>query len=200
MFENQACFKSVVSVDHVDAHMCVNFSEQKIFFLLSEMANFVYNQLYMSDFVIYVPLEKHIRQWLTATLGDPVTFLAYSNENAVIRSFTIKTPPGVTPVDNRSGMVAIRLPDSSSKPPETYNHLGKKGQIALREAIKDLFMRALWSDITPLCESKVGVNKLIAAWCESKGIDIDSVETVRQCFYRLRKQYAQNGINIKKFK
>lgn len=161
---------------------------------------FVLKSLYMSKFVIYVPLEKHIRQWLVSTLGDPVVFPAYSNENAVIRSFTIKTPPGVRPVDNRSGMVAIALPDSTAKPPETFNHLGRKGQLALREAIRDLFLRALWSDISPLCASKVGVNKLIAAWCESKGIDIDSVEAVRQCFYRLRRQYAANGINIKKFK
>lgn len=161
---------------------------------------FAYKSLYMSEFVIYVPLEKHIRQWLTSTLGDPVVFPAYSNENAVIRSFTIKTPPGVRPVDNRSGMVAVALPDSTSKPPETYNYLGKKGQLALREAIRDLFLRALWSDISPLSESPVGVNGLIAAWCEAKGIDVDSVETVRQCFYRLRRQYARKGITIKKFK
>ncbi|MCM1333372.1 MAG: hypothetical protein NC248_12280 [Bacteroides sp.] len=153
----------------------------------------------MSDFVVYVRLEKHLRQWLTSTLGDPVRFPSRSNENAVLRAFTIKTPPGCLPDTNREGKVAIVLPDSTAKPPETYNHLGRKGQDAIREAIRDLFLRSLWSEVSPLQESSVGVNALIAAWCESKGIDIDSVETVRQCFYRLRRQYARKGINIKKF-
>lgn len=154
----------------------------------------------MSDFVIYISLEKYLHQWITHNLGNPVRFPQYSNENAVIRTFIIKTPPGVIPDDNRSGKTAVAIPDSSAKPPATYNHLGRKGQAALREAIKDLFLRALWSDISPLSSSPVGVNSLISAWCESNGIDLDHVETVRQCYYRLRRQYAEKGISIKNFK
>lgn len=160
---------------------------------------FAYKLLNMSDFVIYVHLEKHLHQWLTFTLGNPVRFPAYSNENAVIRTFTIKTPAGYTPSDNRSGKTAIVIPDSNSKPPEIYNHLGRKGQVALREAVKDLFLRSLWSEVSPLSTSKIRLNALIAAWCESKGIDVDQIETIRQCYYRLRKLYAEKGITIKKF-
>lgn len=157
-----------------------------------------YNLLYMSQFLIYVPLEKHLSEWLTHHLGDPVAFPAYSNENAVIRAFLQKLPPGKEPELNDGTMTAIVIPDSSAKPPETYNYIGRKAKKAIREAIRDLFLRALWSDISPLEKSAVGLNALIAAWCESHGIGVDRIEAVRQCYYRVRQSYARKDINLRK--
>lgn len=152
----------------------------------------------MSKFVLYVNLPKYLHEWATHQLGDPVTFPQYSNENAVIRSFLQKLPAGVSPDVRTDGATAVAIPDSASKPIEYYNYMGDRGKLAVVEVIKDLFTRALWNDINQLEKSPVGLNQLIAAWCEMHGIGLDRVETVRQRYYRIRKAYYKHGINLKK--
>lgn len=152
----------------------------------------------MSRFVIYVKLPKHLSQFIRHHLGCPVVFPHSSNENAVIRTFLQRLPSGTVPDIDDGSSTPISIPDSASKPAEIYNYMGIRGKNAVCQAVKDLFLRALWADLTPLRESTVGLNMLIAAWCESHGIDIDQVETVRQCYYRLRKEYGKRGINLKK--
>lgn len=152
----------------------------------------------MSKFVLYVSLPKYLHEWVTHQLGDPVTFPQYSNENAVIRSFLQKLPAGVSPDVRTDGATAVAIPDSASKPVEYYNYMGDRGKLAVVEVIKDLFTRALWNDINQLEKSPVGLNQLIAAWCEMNGIGLDRVETVRQRYYRIRKAYYKRGINLKK--
>lgn len=153
----------------------------------------------MSQFLIYVNLPKYLSQWVTNRLGNPVVFPASSPQNAVIRTYTRKRMPD-EPVEAFApdGYTAITIPDSIAKPPEIYNHMGVRGKLAVQETIKDLFLRELWSDISPLEKTPCGLNKLIAAWCEIHGIDIDRIETVRQCYYRIRKAYRKCGINLKK--
>lgn len=152
----------------------------------------------MSRFVIYLKLPKYLSQFVTHHLGSPVVFPQASNENAIIRTFIQKLPKGAIPDTKESGLTPVAIPDSIAKPPELYNHLGERGKSAITQAIKDLFIRALWSDISPLDTSRIGTNAMIAAWCEAHGIELDQVETVRQCFYRMRKSYNKHGIKIKK--
>lgn len=151
----------------------------------------------MSKYVIYISLPKYLSEWLTHSLGNPVAFPVGSPQNAVIRTFIKPLPDGETPDTGGAGMTAICIPDSIAKPADKYNHITKRGKEAVAETVKDLFLRALWTDINPLTEAPVGINKLIAAWCEAHGIDIDSSEAVRQCFYRIRKEYCKKGINLK---
>lgn len=153
----------------------------------------------MSQFLLYVNLPKYLSQWVTNRLGNPVVFPASSPQNAVIRTYIRKRLPG-EPIEVRppKGHTAIAIPDSVAKPPEEYNHMGERGKMAVQETIKDLFLRELWTDISPLEKTPCGLNKLIAAWCEIHGIDIDRIETVRQCYYRIRKAYKERGINLKK--
>ena len=153
----------------------------------------------MSQFLIYVHLPKYLSQWVTNRLGNPVVFPASSPQNAVIRTYIRKPLPG-EPVEALApeGSTGIAIPDSIAKPPEEYNHMGIRGKLAVQETILDLFKRELWSDISPLENTPCGLNKLIAAWCESHGIDIDRIETVRQRYYRIRKDYRKRGINLKK--
>lgn len=152
----------------------------------------------MSKFCIYLHLETYLAEWLTHNLGSPVAFPPSSNENAVIRAFIQKLPPGELPEMDDGNSVAILIPDSVAKPPETYHYMGARGKKAVREAIKDLFVRALWADISALEKSAVGLNSLIAAWCEKNGIGIDRINTVRQAYYRIRDAYARKKINLRK--
>lgn len=152
----------------------------------------------MSRFVIYINLPKYLSQFIVSHLGSPVAFPPSSNENAIIRAFIRRLPQGAVPETGSEGATPVVIPDSVAKPPEFFNYMGSRGKRAVAEAIKDIFLRSLWSDISPLNRSSVGLNSLISAWCESHGIELDQVETVRQCYYRMRKDYAASGINIKK--
>lgn len=151
----------------------------------------------MSRFVIYINLEKYLSQWAVHHFGDPIVFPPQSNENAVIRAFLSKLPSGVTPEVNDGSLTAIAIPDSKSKPVAYYNYMGDRGKEAVKEAIKDLFLRSLWADLSPLEDSPVGLNSRIRAWCEMHGIDIDRMETVRQCYYRIRESYNRSGVRLR---
>ncbi len=154
----------------------------------------------MSQFVIYLKLKPYLAEWLVHSLGVPVCFPHCSNENAIIRTFLQKQPPGKVEKQT-DGMVAIVIPDSKAKPVSTYNYLGEHGKKALAEAIEDLFIQNLWAELSQLALSSngKGVNGFIAAWCELHGISLDHVETVRQRYYRLRRSYTDKGIELRNF-
>ena len=150
----------------------------------------------MSQFVIYIKLEKYLSEWLTHSLGCPVRFPTGSNENAVIRAFIQKMPDGELPDKATDDATPICIPDSKAKPVDSYNYMGEKGKKAVHEAIMDLFTRNLWNDLRPIENSRIGINTRSAAWCEMHGIGIDRVETVRQKYYRIRDAYTRRGINL----
>lgn len=154
----------------------------------------------MSQYLIYINLPKYLAQWVTTRLGNPVVFPAGSPQNSVIRTYIRERLPGeaVDVLRSDDDRTAIAIPGSVAKPPEKYNFMGDRGKMAVAETIKDLFKRSLWCDISPLEKSPCGLNKLIAAWCEMNGIDVDRIESVRQCYYRIRAEYARCGINLKK--
>lgn len=130
-------------------------------------------------------------------MGDPVVFPNGSPQNAVIRSFTRKLPPGVRPKTKTPHDIGIRIPDSASKPVAQFNDIGERGCRAVAAAIKDLFIRQLWADLSPLTSAPVSLNTLLYAWCENNGISLDGVEAVRQCYNRIRHSYLKRGINLK---
>lgn len=154
----------------------------------------------MKGMFVYVRLETAPRQWLTHCLGNPVVFPSHSYENALLIRMLTKRPAGVSPLNEGTDpkCVPILIPDSSSKPSEYYNYLGRRGHELLVSAIDDLFRLALWSE----CSSSLyqgGVNKAIDEWCERNGIELDAREAVRQKFYRMRKKYQTTGIILGNF-
>lgn len=154
----------------------------------------------MSKYVIYLSLPKYKRDWLNFCFGDPVVFPPSSPQNSIIRAFITPLPKGKTPDLPVPGSVAISIPDSKAKPVDRYNYMGRRGKEAVREAVDDLFRRALWNGVNPLENEDVpvGLNKLIAAWCENNGIDYDHIETVRQCYARMRKHLQKCSVNLQK--
>lgn len=155
----------------------------------------------MSQFCIYVKLKPYLAEWLINSLGEPVRFPDNSNENAVIRTFIRQLPPGTVPEVKEEGDIAIAIPDSRAKPPMRYNYMGERGKKALKETIEDLFIQNLWTEMghLALASTGKGVNSHIAAWCEMHGISLDHVETVRQKYFRLRKAYTENNIELRNF-
>lgn len=185
------------------AHVALKICLPKIFFCFrqddvesNKISTFAVS---MSQFVIYIKLEKYLSEWLTHSLGCPVRFPNGSNENSVIRAFTQQPPEGELPETASEGMTPIYIPDSKAKPPESYNYMTDSGKKAVREAIMDLFTRNLWNELRPIDSINIGVNTRIAAWCEMHGIGLDRVETVRQKYYRIREAYKKRGINLQNF-
>lgn len=148
----------------------------------------------MSDFVVYIRLEKYLSQWLIFSLGSPVRFPSQSNENSVIRRFLQKLPSGKQPEMMFDGATPIVIPDSKAKNPAIYNYMGPRAKEAVVESIEDLFRRNMWAELGDMADTSVGLNKMIAAWCEMHGIDDDYVETVRQKYYRIRNAYGKKGV------
>ena len=185
------------------AHVALKICSPKIFFCFrqddaesNKISTFAVS---MSQFVIYIKLEKYLSEWLTHSLGCPVRFPNGSNENSVIRAFTQQPPEDELPETASEGMTPIYIPDSKAKPPERYNYMTDSGKKAVREAIMDLFTRNLWNELRPIDSINIGVNTRIAAWCEMHGIGLDRVETVRQKYYRIREAYKKRGFNLQNF-
>lgn len=153
----------------------------------------------MKGMVIYIEMEGYLRQWLKHSLGDPVKFPNKSFENELlIRHLT--TPKSEPPHSKTPQSIGIIIPDSSFKPSEHYNYLGRRGRTALIAAIENLFRITLWHDCLPLfCQPKGNVNKGIEDWCNNHGIDMDYHEAVRQKLYRMRKSFKTHGIILAKF-
>ena len=151
---------------------------------------------FMSKFVIYLEVEPYMKQWLTNSFGDPVVFPASSNENAVIRRLTTKRPCNNVPEQLTEKSVAICIPTSKYKSPETYNYLTSFGKQALLESLDDLFRINMWSDLGDLSDITCKKMSAFRAWCQNKGIDIDYAETIRMKWYRMRKAYQKQGVNL----
>ena len=150
----------------------------------------------MSNFVIYLKVEPYLHQWLTHSFGDPVVFPANSNENAVIRRFTTKRPTDNLPEQKTDGDIAICIPYSKAKSPETYKFLSGSAKQALAESIDDLFRMNMWSDLGDLSDTSCKKMSAFRSWCENHGIDIDYAETIRMKWYRMRKAYQAKGVNL----
>lgn len=151
----------------------------------------------MSRFVIYLRLEKHLSQFLRNSLGNPVEFPVNSNENAVIRTFIQKLPPGRIPDIPQDTDTAIYIPNSKAKPAEYYNYFGPKAKNVLIGCIRDLFRRSLWEELSQM-PMEDGISGKIEAWCEMHGIDIECADTIRQQYYRMRDSYNKKGIFLGK--
>ena len=150
----------------------------------------------MSKFLIYLHVEPYIRQWLIHSFGNPVEFPASSNENAVIRRFTLKQPASPKPQKPSEDDVAICIPACKYKNPETYNYLSLQAKKALEESISDLFRINMWNDLGDLADTSCKKMSAFRAWCTMHGIDVEYAETVRMKWYRMRKSYQTKGVNL----
>lgn len=151
----------------------------------------------MSRFVIYLRLEKHLKQFLENSFGKPVQFPVNSNENAVIRTYIQKLPPNRIPDVPTDDDTSIYIPDSKAKPAEYYNYMGPHAKIVLIRCIRDIFKRCLWAELSAM-PMNTGIYTKINAWCEMHGIDIEHADTIRQQYYRMRDSYNKKGIFLGK--
>lgn len=152
----------------------------------------------MKNMVVYLRLNRYLREWLTFHLGCPVRFPNRSYENALLHRLLSKRPEGAPPSLPVEGAVPVVITDCSYKKPEHYNYLGRRGEQAMAVAIEALFRLDLWSGCAPLIHSGAEINRGIDAWCAASGISLDAREAVRQKFYRIRRDYLKHGVVLGK--
>lgn len=152
----------------------------------------------MKDITVHLALPGYMRQWLAATLGDPVRFPPRSAENVLLTTLLRRRPPLAPPELGGEGTVAFVVPDNGLRRPEYYNYLGRRGRAELTAAVERLFRLHLWSECAGLLGSEGELNRGIDQWCDRHGIGLDNREAVRQKFYRMRKAYRAYGICLGK--
>lgn len=152
----------------------------------------------MSKYTIYIKLKPFVAQFLTHSLGNPVSFPPMSIENSTIHHFIDRLPKDKTPDVAADGLTAIYIPDSKTKSPEYFNYLSPRGKQAVVECCEHLFNTCMWSELGDM--STIGCKTMTAiyAWCEKHGIDIDYAYTIRQRYYRIRDNYNKKGIDLMK--
>lgn len=151
----------------------------------------------MSDFLIYIKVPDYEREWCEHHFGSPCAFPAQSNLNSVIRHFLRLRPKDYVPRDRQPGEMAICIPYSQAKKPESYNFVSKHGRAAIAEAINDLFTLHMWEGLTdPGCRG-VQLSKLILDWMDANGISEDNYDNMRQKFTRIKEAYRKEaGVNV----
>lgn len=159
---------------------------------------FATNFQYMSQFCLYIKLQPFVSQFLTHSLGNPITFPSQSVENSTIHIFIDRLPNGKKPDTADEGLTAVRIPDSKTKPAATYNYMSPRGKDAIVQCCELLFNRNLWVELGDM--SAIGCKTMTAiyAWCEKHGIDVEYAYTIRQRWYRLRDSYTKKGIDLMK--
>lgn len=152
----------------------------------------------MTKYCVYIKLPPFVDQFLRHSLGCPVTFPSHSVENATLHCFTTRQPESESPDTGGSGLTAISIPDSKSKPSAVYNHLTPRGKLAVAECCDLLFNRCLWNELGDLNAVNCKTTTAVYAWCERHGISIDYADTIRQRYYRMRVAYAKRGIDLRR--
>ena len=149
----------------------------------------------MNEKVVYLKLDGYTRDWLINRFGDPVRFPARSYENEILARYIVSLRHICGPKVEKEGKIAIVVPAIHGKPWESHNHFTRDGKKCLKAAVKNLFELDLLGSVMPrLAEGDI--YKFINDFCRSRGISHESRPAVIKRFYRIRREYQKNGINL----
>ena len=150
----------------------------------------------MSQFCIYLTVPPYLKEYLNFHFGDPVVFSSALPMNKVIKLYIARPPKGKEVEFPDDDQIAVAIPDQPRKPAEYFNYLSDSAKQALLESIQHTFDVNLYNDIVLSLSNGVKLMTSIRAWCESHGISIDSDNTIKQKFYRVRDALAKQGIEL----
>jgi hypothetical protein len=153
----------------------------------------------MSKFVIYVELKPFVAQWAVNHYGRPLTFPPQSVGNARIVSVLRKRPEGVPPDVDGEGLTPVAIP-YSKKEPESWNYVSQNGKRFIVQYIDALFRDNMYSELNAMCQDDSKIQTACYAWCEKHGISIEYADTIRQRFYRERRQNLDYGVDLRRKK
>lgn len=147
----------------------------------------------MSQYFVHITLKPYLRQWLVNEFGaEPISFPKGSAE-ADLLEFLLKRPPKTkidASVDSHQ-RVAIELPFYKHKNVRDFNYISPRGEKALERLIYIRFQVQMWEELHTVDNTYRLIGDVIYCWLEKHGIEptAQNWETVRQMYYRKRKQY-----------
>lgn len=144
---------------------------------------------------VYIEIDDYLRDWYVHENGGeiPVKPRRGSVESKVLESFLTPQPRGVTPQCDTAGMLAVQIPQFRVKPPETYNHLTRRGCKAFVDSIRNRFDAQLYNDLHTFGRITRRQDELIFAWMEANGIACTEKNwcAVAKRYQRQRNVYLQ---------
>ncbi|GAP73065.1 hypothetical protein SAMD00024442_6_19 [Candidatus Symbiothrix dinenymphae] len=151
------------------------------------------------QYYIYLKTQPYLAEFVKHSFGNPVQLDRDSPESRIIREYITKLPANNQPDMGEDANLAVQLPFFKEADPRVYNHLGVAAKSALVESFNQLFEKCMLKEIGSIENVHRGkISDLIYAWMEKHGIPDNDVnwETIRQKYYRLRKKYRKNNVNL----
>lgn len=145
---------------------------------------------------VNINVPNYLKEWAEYHFGSPVEFPRNSIEVKLIKRLLDKSPK--TNEDADGGNLEIFIPTSKSKDTRVYNYLNPSSKRVLETSLHTLFLQNLWSEVGGLDSLNCSAKLLIIAWCEKHRISDVHEDTVAKKFYRIRKSYELNNINLQR--
>ncbi len=149
----------------------------------------------MSQFYVYIHLEKYLSEWLLHQFGQNgvVRFPRGSAENDILEYSLATQPPDIPVQLKSSDTLTVEIPSFKCKDPRYYNYLPPRAKKALERTIYIRFRIEMWKEIHSFDNLSHNLSDIIWTFMEKHGIadDPKSWETIRQMYFRMRKKYEK---------
>ena len=144
-------------------------------------------------YCVYIEFEPYLYEWLLfQSKGKfPVYFPKLSIENRILQTFLMELPPNAVPVCNEECAVPIGIPKLKNIDPEVHNYLPIGAKQEIHENVRHRFIIEFWGDIHRTCNIGKRKDKLIEAFMETHGIEVNdkNYNTLHKIYMRERANY-----------
>jgi hypothetical protein len=152
---------------------------------------------------VFVFLEPYLMQWLIHQAGStpPIEIPPRSPEADILKFYLRQPPKNYFPqLHPKDGQIQFLIPFFRHPDTRRCFYLPKKGEIALRECIKNRFRVQLWRDMNTIGVQIKRKDIAISDWMEAHGIDVTerNWNTIAKILQRKRAIYIKPKKHKKK--
>lgn len=151
----------------------------------------------MKDITTSIVVPSYLFDWLVNKYGNPLKFPARSPHNDLLHALVAVAQLKKTPGDEerKRGMaINVVLPNRSRHKPEHYHHLSKEAKAVFVRDLKRFFRLDLVAFIVETAAEGRLTPQHLEQWCKRHGIRITHRDAVKRMYYRLKKNFEQQGI------
>ena len=151
----------------------------------------------MKDITTSIVVPPYLFDWIVNKYGNPLRFPARSPHNDLLHALVAVAQLKKTPGDEerKRGMaINVVLPNRSRHKPEHYHHLSKEAKAVFVRDLKRFFRLDLVAFIVETAAKGRLTPQHLEQWCKRHGIRITHRDAVKRMYYRLKKNFEQQGI------
>ena len=147
-------------------------------------------------YCVYLEMDPYLRQWIIHYCGGviPIRFPKNSIENIHLENGLTKLPAHIKPDVATPTALAIVIPEFKVKSPETYNYFPKSAKYELIKCLRKNFRLDLWNSLHRFGWIGKRRDKLIEAYMEANGIEVNDTNTnaILKIYQRAYKTFLEN--------